>query len=77
MVRTTVYLEEHDLAALRRIAAETGRSQASIVRDAVAEAIKSGGERSFKSQGARRGTGEPIGPRSERIVREELGRRRR
>jgi predicted transcriptional regulator len=61
MIRTTVYLDEGDAAALRRMAAQTGRSQASIIREAVAEVTKR----------------EPTGRRSERIVREEFGRRRR
>jgi predicted transcriptional regulator len=77
MIRTTVYLDERDAAALRRMAAETGRSQASIIREAVAEATKPARERTFKSHGAGRGTGEPGGRQAEEIVREELGRRRR
>lgn len=74
MVRTTVYLEERDAAALRRLAAETGRSQASIIREAVAGATRVVGERRFKSHGVATGTGEPVGQRAEEILREELGR---
>jgi predicted transcriptional regulator len=77
MIRTTVYLDERDAAALRRMAAQTGRSQASIIRDAVAEATKPARERAFKSHGAGRGSGEAIGRQAEEILREELGRPRR
>jgi predicted transcriptional regulator len=77
MIRTTVYLDERDAAALRRMAAQTGRSQASIIREAVAEATRPARRRTFKSHGAARGTGEPIGRGAEAILREELGRRRR
>jgi hypothetical protein len=74
MIRTTVYLDERDAAALRRMAAETGRSQASIIREAVARATESARERTFRSHGAGRGTGEPIGRRAEEILEKELGR---
>jgi predicted transcriptional regulator len=74
MVRTTVYLDERDVAALRRLAAETGRSQASIIREAVADATKVAGERKFRSHAVGRGTGEPVGRRAEAILSEELGR---
>ena len=76
MLRFTVYLEEHEAAAVRRLAAETGRSQASIIREAVAAATTPAAERPFRSHGTGRGTGEPIGRRVEEILREELGRRR-
>jgi hypothetical protein len=77
MIRTTVYLDERDAAALRRLAAQTGRSQASIIREAVAEATRPARERTFRSHGAGRGPGEPIGRRADEILREELGRPRR
>jgi predicted transcriptional regulator len=77
MVRTTVYLDERDAAALRRMAAQTGRSQASIIREAVAEATRPARERTFRSHGAARGSGEPVGRRAEEILGEELGRPRR
>jgi Ribbon-helix-helix protein, copG family len=77
MVRTTVYLDERDAAALRRMAAQTGRSQASIIREAVADATRAARERNFTSHGTGRGSGEPIGRRAEEILSEELGRPRR
>jgi hypothetical protein len=36
MKKTSVYLDESDLARLRRLAAQEGRSQAEIVRAAIA-----------------------------------------
>lgn len=77
MIRTTVYLEEGDAAALRRLAAQTGRSQASIIREAVAEVTRPARDRTFRSHGAGHGTGEPTGRQADDIVREELSRRRR
>ena len=35
MVRTQIYLEEEQVAALRRLAARTGRRQSALIRDAV------------------------------------------
>ncbi|MGH2915817.1 MAG: ribbon-helix-helix protein, CopG family [Solirubrobacteraceae bacterium] len=74
MVKTTVYLEEQDAAALRRIAAETGRSQAEIIRDAIRRETLAAGPRRLRSAAAGRGTGEPVGRRADEIVRAELGR---
>jgi hypothetical protein len=76
MVKTTVYLDEDQAAALRRIAAQTGRSQAQIIRDAVARETAAAPPRVFKSHGAGRGTGEPIAQHADEILREELGRRK-
>ncbi len=35
MVRTQIYLEEEQVEALRRLAAQTGRRQSALIRDAV------------------------------------------
>ncbi len=75
MVKTTVYLAEREAAALRRLSAATGRSQAEIIREAVATATASASKRTFLSHGAGRGTGEPVGRRADALVREELGSR--
>jgi hypothetical protein len=72
----TVYLDERDAAALRRMAAETGRSQASIIREAVHEATRGARRRIFSSHGIGRGTGEPVG-RQDKILSHELARFRR
>jgi len=77
MVKTTVYLAERDVAALRRLSAETGRSQAEIIREAVAAATASAGERTFRSHGAGRGGGEAVGRAADDLVRTELGSRSR
>lgn len=76
MVKTTVYLSEDQAAALRRIAAVTGRSQAEIIRTAVARETAAAPPRRFRSHGAGRGTGEPIGEQADAIVRQELGLRK-
>jgi hypothetical protein len=74
MVRTTVYLSERDAAALRRMAAETGRSQAEIIREAIGRTTQSVQPRRLHSAGAGRGTGEAIARHADEIVRAELGR---
>jgi predicted transcriptional regulator len=77
VVKTTVYLEDSDAAALRRIAAESGRSQAEIIREAIARVTRSAGPRRLRSAGVGRGSGAPVARDADRIVREELGRSRR
>ena len=39
MVRTQIYLEEEQVEALRRLAAQTGRRQSALIRDAVDQLI--------------------------------------
>jgi predicted transcriptional regulator len=70
MVKTTVYLDERDAAALRRIAAQTGRSQADIIREAIGRTTRASG---LRSSAAGRGTGEPVARHADEIVRAELG----
>ncbi len=77
VIKTTVYLEEADAAALRRMAAQTGRSQAEIIREAISAATAPARRRKFKSHGAGRGSGEAVGRSAGEILREELGSRRR
>jgi predicted transcriptional regulator len=74
MVKTTVYLDDRDAAALRRLAAESGRSQAEIIREAVARTTRAGGPRRLRSAGIGRGSGAAIARNADAIVREELGR---
>ncbi len=76
MVKTTVYLEERDAAALRRLAATTGRSQAELMREAIAEKARTAGPRDLGFIGAGRGSGEPIGRHADELIRRELGRSR-
>ncbi|HEY1687944.1 MAG TPA: ribbon-helix-helix protein, CopG family [Solirubrobacteraceae bacterium] len=74
MVKTTVYLDERDVTALRRMAAESGRSQAEIIREAVAQAARAAGPRRLRSAGIGQGDGAAIARNADALVREELGR---
>jgi predicted transcriptional regulator len=73
MIRATVYLDERDAAVLRQLAARTGRSQSSIIRDAVVEVTRAHRARSFKSHGAGSGSGEGVGRKAEGVLRSEFG----
>jgi hypothetical protein len=77
MVKTTVYLDERDAAALRRIAADTGRSQADIIREAIGRTTRASGPRRLRSTASGQGTGESIARHADAIVRAELGRSKR
>ncbi|MGA2926687.1 MAG: ribbon-helix-helix protein, CopG family [Solirubrobacteraceae bacterium] len=74
MVKTTVYLDEADAAALRRLAVATGRSQAALIREAIADKTRAAAPRRLSFIGVGRGSGEPIGRYADEIVRAELGR---
>lgn len=73
VVKTSVYLDEAEAAALRRLAAQTGRSQAEIIREAVAAVTAAVGPRRLSSVGAGAGTGEPVAEHADALVRRELG----
>lgn len=60
MAKTTVYLDDRDAAALRRLAAESGRSQAEIIREAIARTTQAAGPRRLRSAGVGRSSGEPV-----------------
>jgi hypothetical protein len=77
VIKTTVYLDEADAAALRRMAAQTGRSQAEIIREAVAAATAPARRRKLKSLGTGHGGGSTVGRNADALVRRELGRRHR
>ena len=74
MVKTTVYLDERDAAALRRMAAESGRSQADIIREAIGRTTRELGPRRLRSAAAGHGAGAPVARDADEIVRAELGR---
>jgi len=74
MVKTTVYLDERDAVALRRMAAETGRSQAHIIREAIGRTTREIGPRRLRSAAVGHGDGAPIARNADEIVRAELGR---
>jgi Arc/MetJ-type ribon-helix-helix transcriptional regulator len=73
MVKTTVYLDESDAAALRRLASQTGRSQAEIIREAVHTVTAPARRRVrvLKSAGVGRSSGEPIAEHADEILRRE------
>lgn len=60
MIKTTVYLEEGQAAALRRAATQSGRSQAQVIRDAIARETAGAPPRVFKSHGAGRSGLPPV-----------------
>ncbi|MGH2948496.1 MAG: ribbon-helix-helix protein, CopG family [Solirubrobacteraceae bacterium] len=71
MVKTTVYLREEEASALRRLSERTGRSQAEIIREAVAAATREVPKRHFHAMGVGSGTGEPVAQHADEIVRRE------
>lgn len=77
MVKTTVYLHDNDAATLRRMAAESGRSQAEIIREAIANTARMARPRRLRSAAAGRGSGAAVARHADEIVRQELGRSRR
>jgi hypothetical protein len=77
VVKTTVYLDERDAAALRRISAETGRSQAELIREAIGRTTRAAGPRRLRSAGAGHGNGEGIARAADEIIRAELGQSKR
>jgi ribbon-helix-helix CopG family protein len=76
MRKTTLYLEESEAAALRRLAAETGRSQAELIRQAIEQLIAPGPSRTFHSMGRGSSSGDASAPRwrSEDLYRKVMGR---
>jgi Arc/MetJ-type ribon-helix-helix transcriptional regulator len=60
MKRTTVYLSEEELDGLRRRAAETGQSQAELIREGVRRVTAGKRRRSFASRAVGQGTGDPV-----------------
>lgn len=61
MKKTSLYLDDSDLARLRRLAAQEGRSQAEIVRAAIAAyELRQTAHRSFSLTGAWEGDGTSV-----------------
>ncbi|QIN81793.1 ribbon-helix-helix protein, CopG family [Rubrobacter tropicus] len=58
MRKTTVYLEDEEAEGLRRLAAESGESQAELIREGVRRLLREGTERTFHSMGKGAGSGE-------------------
>jgi predicted transcriptional regulator len=58
MRKTTVYLDDEEAEALRKLAASTGVSQAELIRKAIRHAVASVPAREFRSLGLGQGNGE-------------------
>jgi Arc/MetJ-type ribon-helix-helix transcriptional regulator len=58
MRKTTVYLHDEEVEALRQLAADTGVSQAELIRDAIRRALAKRSRRRFRSMGRGEGTGD-------------------
>ncbi len=77
MQKTTVYLEDSQALALRRLAHETGRSQAELIREAIERTTaQPAARRKLDFIGAGRGSGEAVGRNARRILKEEFPRRK-
>lgn len=76
MRKTTLYLEESEADALRRLAAETGRSQAELIRQAIGQLISPRTTRTFHSMGRGSSGGDTSARRwsSEDLYRKVMGR---
>ena len=61
MKKTTLYLDEMDAEGLRRLAVETGKPQARLIREAIAGLLAEGPRRKFHSMGVGR-SGVPESP---------------
>jgi hypothetical protein len=60
MHKTTVYLDDEEVEALRLLSASTGRSQADLIREAIRDATrKATASRKFRSLGKGNGPGGP------------------
>jgi hypothetical protein len=59
MKKSSVYLDDEELEALRRKAAESGRSQAELIREGVRLVTTGPAKRRFRSLGLGRGGGKP------------------
>ena len=57
MRKTTVYIDENDLRAIRRLAKQRGRPEAELIRDAIAQYARNAQRPTFKSLGFVSGPG--------------------
>jgi hypothetical protein len=57
VIKTSVYLSAEDASALRRVSQQTGRSQAELIREAVARVVADAPRRQFRSRAM--GSGPP------------------
>ena len=61
MRKTTVYLNDDEVEALRQLAAATGQSQAEVIRAAIRHAATQAPPRRFRSLGKGEGPGGTVG----------------
>jgi hypothetical protein len=74
MIRTTVYLDEEVAMSLRQLAAVQGRTQAELIRDALASYTKRTARPAPKGLGKYR-SGEPdVAQRAKKILSDAAGR---
>lgn len=64
MRKTTIYLADDEAEQLRHVSTETGKSQSALLREALRIVLSLDvsphyGQRTFRSMGVGRGTGEP------------------
>jgi hypothetical protein len=71
MKKTSVYLSEEDLAALRNASSQTGKSIAELIREGV-RVVTNGARPRFASRGAASGTGAPGGRTADDRLRQSL-----
>jgi ABC-type amino acid transport system permease subunit len=69
--KTSVYLTDEDLAALRAASSRTGKSIAELIRDGVRQ-VTNGSRPAFASRGAASGTGESRGRTVDERLRQSL-----
>lgn len=72
MRKTTVYIDEGDLRAIRRLAKQRGRPEAELIREAVAQYARNAGRPKFKSLGIVAGSGN-LADRSDEALAEGFG----
>ena len=74
--KTTVYLEEASLAALKRLAAAQGRAEAELIREAVVEYVERAGRPPMRSLGVARGPRD-LASRAEELLADGFAQRTR
>jgi len=59
--KTTIYLEQDEAEGLRRLASQTGKSQAELIREGVRSLLSQPHQRIFRSMNAGRSSGDATG----------------
>jgi hypothetical protein len=72
MQKTTVYLEEDSLRALKRLARERGKAEAELIREAVRLYTRKAGRPKAKSLGIAKGPSD-LAARTEELLAEGFG----